>query len=145
MFELILFENFLSEAVPCDNFWAEAVEYDFEAVHCEKFFYDAFWCQYDRFSWGLMQKPDPEDVLKCIPYRRQAGAYPSSRQAQVKVHSWQVTSPSKGHTNKLHSEGQFRVTNLNWYAWGFFEWEEAGVPGENPRIHGETMHLKPNA
>ena len=54
-----------------------------------------------------------------------------------------TTQSQMRHTNvhaRTHSLGQFGVTNLpNMHVFGW--WEEAGVPGKNPCIHGENMQI----
>ncbi|MEQ2229053.1 hypothetical protein ILYODFUR_015018 [Ilyodon furcidens] len=59
------------------------------------------------------------------------------------VYGWEAGSPWTGrqaiannhaHTHS-HTYGQFRETNGQ----VFGLWEEARVPGENPRMHGENM------
>ena len=74
--------------------------------------------------------------------RRGPGAYPSGHQARGGAQPGQVASPSQGHTetnetnNHTHS---LLGTNLDFSCTilhVFGRWEEAGEPGENPRIHG---------
>ncbi|MED6263534.1 hypothetical protein CHARACLAT_005505 [Characodon lateralis] len=76
-----------------------------------------------------------------------AGAYLQLSTGERRGKPAQVASPSQGNTgtyrtnNRAHTHSHLRAileTNLpKCHIFGL--WEEAGVPGENPRMHGENM------
>ena len=75
-----------------------------------------------------------------------AGAYPSGHRASGGVDLGQVASPSQGHTetNKTNNHTHSLLRKIleipiNLTCMFFGQWEEAGVPGENPRILRENM------
>ena len=74
--------------------------------------------------------------LEAIPavIRREAG-YTLDRSPIHHRATQRQTRQTTTHT--LTPKDNFRDTNMH----VFERWEEAGVPGENPRIHGENMHL----
>jgi len=81
-------------------------------------------------------------VMKIWIFHSWCWYYPSCHWARGRVPPGQVASPSQGdidaNETHTHSQWQFRINNeSNMHVFGW--WEEAGVPGENPHIHGENM------
>jgi len=72
-----------------------------------------------------------------------AGAH----RARGGVHPGQIASPSQGHTetnDRAHSHSLLRsILESCMHMHVFGQWEEARVPTENPRIHGENMQTPP--
>ena len=74
-------------------------------------------------------------LFYCMKVGGGVGAYPSNHRAKGGVHPGQVAITGPHRDKQPHS--LLRTPNVH----VFGRWKEAGVPGENPRIHGENMQV----